>query len=455
MSMQAATAGGSLGANVPAPAPTANRDAHTLVGTGIGNALEWFDWSIYSTFAAFFAGHFFGKDPISAFIAATGVFAVGFIARPAGAFLFGAIADRVGRKHSLMLTVAAGALGSFIIGVSPGYATVGVLAPIILILARIIQGLAHGGEQPAAQSYIAEAAPAERRGLWASLIYFSGTIGATLGVALGALLSGWLGKEAMFDYGWRIPFIIGGIGGLFALFMRLRMAETEQFTQLEEQVSETSAKPRLMREIGKHWRSAAQVVGITVGLTVAYYYWVVAASGFSIAVLKADPTKVLLAQVAANVIFLVWLPLWGILSDRIGRKPVMFIGIAGLVVGTVPLSKYIDGNPVHLFWVMTVMLFFIAAVTAISPAIMTEIFPTRIRTIGVALPLSIAIAIFGGTSLTLQTWMATNPWVKSTFGANAFPIYVTLLLLVTAAAMWTVPETKGRILDDDDAKYLG
>lgn len=170
-----------------------------------------------------------------------------------------------------------------------------------------------------------------------------------------------------------------------------------------------------------------------------------AAAGYSIAVLKADPTQTLIASVAANTLFLLWLPLWGILSDRIGRKPVMIIGIVGLIALCVPLSAMIDGTPIKLFLAMTIAQVFVAAPCAISPAIMCEIFPTRIRTIGVALPLSVAIAIFGGTSLYLQTYLTRA------YGPQAFSYYVIALLLVSAATVLTLPETRGRVLTDETA----
>ena len=426
-----------------APAkPTSTR--RTLVGTGIGKAIEWLDWSIYSSFAPFFAASFFvSTDPVSAFLSTLAVFAVGFVARPLGGLLFGRVSDRLGRKRALAMTMALGAFASLIIAIAPSYAMVGVFASVLLFVARVLQGLAHGGEQPAAQAYLAEAAPPERRGLWSTLIYFSGTIGANVGLVLAAVLSATLGRADMTAWGWRIAFVIGALGGLFALYMRSRMSETEEFARTEATIAQD--RPRLAHEMWVHRRSAFQVIGMTVGLTVSYYLWVVAAAGYSIAVLKADPTQTLIASVAANTLFLVWLPLWGILSDRIGRKPVMLIGIIGLIALCVPLSAMIDGTPIKLFLAMTIAQVFVAAPCAISPAIMCEIFPTRIRTIGVALPLSVAIAIFGGTSLYLQTYLTRA------YGPQAFSYYVIALLLVSAATVLTLPETRGRVLTDETA----
>lgn len=425
-----------------------------LVGSGFGNALEWFDWSIYATFAPFFASSFFNADdPVSAFLFTLVVFAVGFVGRPVGGFIFGRLGDRIGRRTTMSLTVGLIAIGALTIGLSPNYATIGVFASLLLLLARLTQGLAYGGEQPSVGAYLSERAPANRRGLWSSLIYSSGTIGATAGLVLGGVLSALLSTEAMNEWGWRIPFIIAGFGGLYALRMRRKMPETEQFTeQHQAAINKTvnpAQKPNVLRDMWTMRRSVIQVVGMTVGMTVAYYYWVVAASSYSISVLKADPTTILFAGTAANLFFIVMLPLWGMLSDRIGRRPVMLIGYIGLIVTAFPLSRLIDGNPVHLFVAMSCAAIFLTAIVSIAPAVFCELFPTRVRTVGVAVPLAVATSIFGGTSLYLQTWLSTS------FGPHAFLIYLTVLLVISAITIFSIPETKGRVLNDDTGLFTG
>ncbi|WP_425560214.1 MFS transporter, partial [Kineococcus glutinatus] len=192
--------------------------------------MEWFDWNVYATFSVFFASQFFASGDARADVLRTlAVFAVGFVARPVGGFLFGWLADRRGRKLSMSAAVATAAGGSLVIGLTPTYGSIGVLAPVLLVLARLAQGLAHGGELPAAQTYVAEMAPAARRGLWSSLIYVSGTVGVITGTVLAAVLAGVLTEEQMTSFGWRVPFLLGGVFGLYALLMRLRMAETPVF----------------------------------------------------------------------------------------------------------------------------------------------------------------------------------------------------------------------------------
>lgn len=430
--------------------PRQRADARrSLVGTGIGNALEWFDWSIYATFAPFFAASFFDPaNATSAFLASLVVFAVGFIARPIGAIVFGRMGDRLGRKNALSITVALIAAGGLVIGISPTYETIGVWASIFLVVARLVQGLAYGAEQPAAGAYLSERAPSARRGRWASLVYVSGTIGVVAGSALGAVLSATLGSDAMFAWGWRIPFIVAGLGGLFAIFIRRSMLETEQFTHEIQNAADERAKPRLWHDIWTMRRSAMRVIGMTIGLTVAYYYWVVAAASYSIAVLGADPAAVLLASILANIVFIAVVPLWGILSDRIGRRPVQLVGLAGTAVLLFPLSALIDGDPVHLFVAVTIACVFIAAPCAVIPAVNAELFPTRVRTAGVAIPTAIAIACFGGTALYLQTWLTT------TVGSWAFLVYLIALLIVSGLTILRMPETKGRVLNDDTSVFM-
>lgn len=425
----------------PGPGPGAPREqsrAKTVFGTGVGNALEWFDWGIFAIFSPFFATQFFNPaNPVSAFLSTLIVFAVGFAARPLGGVVFGWISDVRGRKFAMAATVGAAAFGSILIAIAPTYGQVGVFASLLLVLARLIQGLAHGGELPSAQTYVSEFADRHNRGLWASLIYVSGTLGNVVGVIVGAVLTGILSTADMESYGWRIPFVIGGLFGLYALVMRSRMHETEHFAAEPTQDEEG---PSIWAEVWAHRASAAKVIGLTVGLTVAFYTWAIAAPAHAIAALGIDAQSALWAGVVANLVFIAILPLWGALSDRIGRKPVFVTSGLGMAVVSFPLNSYLQDSAIQLAVSMIVALVFVAASASILPAVFAEMFPTRVRTIGVGIPYSIAVALFGGTAPYLQAWMGRE------IGPNAFVTYSVVLLLISAGVVMTMKETKGKDL---------
>nr|WP_241987681.1 MULTISPECIES: MFS transporter [unclassified Cryobacterium] len=414
-----------------------------MASTGIGNAIEWYDWTIYATFSPFFATQFFDpSDRTSAVLATLAVFAVGFIARPFGGFLFGWIGDRLGRKVSMTLVVGISSAGSLMIALAPHFATVGALASLVLLTARLLQGLAHGGELPSAQTYLSEVAPREKRGLWSSFMYVSGTLGVIGGSLLGVVLSSVLSAEQMGSFGWRIPFLIGAALGLFALFMRARMPETEAFEGNREKTGSLK-KPSIIKGIIEHRKQALQVIGLTVGLTVIYQLWAVFAPAFASNSLKINSGQALLAGSISNVAFILALPLWGMLSDRIGRKPVLLIGALSAAVLHFPMIWLLQDSAWQLAISMSVMLVFVAAMASIVPAVYAELFPADIRTTGVGVPYACAVALFGGTAGYLQslfTDVVQQAWL--------FNLYAVVLLLITAFVIRSLPETRARDLND-------
>ena len=417
--------------------PAVRSPRRTLVGTGIGNAVEWYDWAIYATFAPFFASQLFNSaDPTSAILSTLAIFAVGFVARPFGGFAFGWIGDRIGRKSSMTLAVGLAALGSLLIGIAPTFEAVGAWASLLLLVARLIQGLAHGGELPSSQTYLSEMAPREKRGLWATLIYTSGTVGILAGTLLGAVLSAVLSTADMAAWGWRIPFLIGAALGLYALIMRAKLKETDVFEH------ETAAEKRepLWPQIVRHRRQALQVIGLTVGLTVVYYIWGVVAPSYAATTLKMDRGEALWASVIALVVFIAALPVWGMVSDRFGRRPVLWASALGSAALHFPMTWLLKDSPWQLAVSMSAMLVFIAGSASVVPAVYAELFPATIRTVGVGVPYSICVALFGGTAPYLQQWLA------GVGAANMFNVYAVALLLVSALVIFTIPETKAKDL---------
>jgi MFS transporter, MHS family, alpha-ketoglutarate permease len=421
--------------------PASPRRGWDLVGLGAGNAMEWYDWGIYATFSAFFASQFFSGTPGAAFLKTLAVFAAGFVARPFGGFLLGWMADRRGRKSAMVWSVAMASTGSLVIAVIPTAATIGVAAPIILVLARLLQGLAHGGELPAAQTYLSEVAPRQRRGLWSSVIYASGSVGVLGGTMLGAVLASALSHEQMVSFGWRIPFLLGGLFGLYALVLRARMRESEIFEAQR-------AKPQqpIGRQVLAHPVPLLRVIGFTMGGTVIYYVWAISAPAFAIAERGIDPAGALWAGSIATVLYMAVLPLWGALSDRIGRRPVMLIAMGSLAVLYFPLDSLIRGETWQLLVAMSIALMIISAISAIGPAVLAEFFPTGIRAAGVGVPYSLAVALFGGTAPYLQTFFNQRHM------PGAFIWYAIGLMVVTMITVWFMPETKGMDLTGEEAR---
>lgn len=409
-----------------------------LVGIGMGNLLEWYDWNVYASFAVYIAAHAFNNDdPASALLSTLAVFAVGFVARPFGGFLFGWIGDRKGRKFSLTLAILLASFGSLAIALLPNYESWGVASSVMLLLARLLQGLAHGGELPSSQVFLSEVAPPKKRGLWSSWIYVSGTTGILIGVLLAAVLNIALTPEQLDSFGWRIPFAIGAVAGLYTLYLRRNMEEPEVFKEVAAENAKT--KRNLFSQVWEHRIAALQVIGLTIGLTVAYYAWAINAPTYANTQLGMDRGLTLWAGVIGNIVLIASLPLWGMLSDKIGRKPVMLISAVGVLVLYYPLHLWQRNDFVVLVLIISIMSALLAGSLSIMPALFSELFPPEVRTSGIGFPYAFAVAAFGGTAPYIQTWAATTSF-------NFFPIYVIVLLVITTLAIFTVPETKGKDL---------
>lgn len=426
----------------------AKKKAHTLrtlVGTGSGNALEWYDWQIYVVFAPFFASQFFDpNDPAAAMLSSMAIFAAGFLMRPLGGLLFGWLADRAGRRTAMTSSIACAAIGSLVIACAPTYASIGVGASLVVLLARLAQGLAHGGELPAAQTYITEMAPNGRRGRWSSLIYVSGTSGVLVGTLLSAILSSTLPMEQLHAWGWRIPFVIGGVLSLYSLYLRRQLSETENFEQdanaQQDSAQGAKAPKRRIREsfrgMWENRGACLRVIGLTVGVTVVYYTWTVSAPSFAITSRGVAPDSAMWAGVVADLVFIGMLPLYGMLADRIGRRPLIIFAAIGLSIVTIPLNHIIQGQAWQLCLAMVLAMVFIAPITAISPTLFAEMFPTRVRAAAVGLPYAIAVALCGGTAPYLRQWLAGNG------GEDLFLGYTIVLMLIGLVVAWRMPETK-------------
>jgi MFS transporter, MHS family, alpha-ketoglutarate permease len=377
-----------------------------IVGGSIGNLVEWYDWYAYAAFAIYFSSAFFPQANATAQLLQTaGIFAAGFFMRPLGGWLFGSLADRKGRKFSMTASVLLMSFGSLLIACTPSYKSIGIAAPALLLLARLIQGLSVGGEYGSSATYLSEMATKNLRGFYSSFQYVT-LIGGQL-LALGVQLilqKWWLSDEALKEWGWRIPFFIGAILSVVAFYIRNHLRETDAFLAIKK--SGRTNEGRIM-ELAKHPRAVISVIGLTLGGTVAFYTYTVYLQKFfvlSAGLSKADATTV---SFVCLLCFALVQPLFGLLSDKIGRRPLLLsFGLLG-TIGTVPLLHAAAQvqTPGGAMLLMGLGLLIVSGYTSINAIVKAELFPSNVRALGVGLPYALTTALFGGTAEYVALWL--------------------------------------------------
>ncbi|MGZ9887084.1 MFS transporter [Rhodococcus ruber] len=413
-------------------APTLASKKKSLFASAVGNVLEWYEWSAYAVFAPFIAAVMFNNsDPISALLSTLAVFAVGFLMRPLGGIVFGRIADRRGRKFVLVTTMLMMATGSLVIGIMPTYESIGAWASLILLAARIMQGFAHGGESATAYSYVGEIAPPHRRGMWGSVAFIAIFGGSVLAYSIGGAVTSSLSETAVAEWGWRIPFLIGACLALVALYLRRSMDESDVFDAHQEQ----DEQPRIPRKTVV--RAILLMIGMTSGITAAHYTWTSYVSTYAITQQGMDPDVAYWMSVIAQSIALVSLPFWGMLSDRIGRRPMLFAFAALMLVLQLPLTMMISSAGWTLLVATTVALLVVSVPASVLSATLSESFPTRLRTQAIGFAYSFSVAVFGGTAPYLNQLLIGRGigW--------AFSVYIMVLCVLTGIACVFMKETKG------------
>lgn len=420
------------------------RGRKAIIAGGIGNAVEWVDWAVYTTFSSIFAHHFFPKgDPIAALLATLAIFAVGFIMRPVGAAVMGAYADRHGRKKGLVLTIGLMACATAVIGFAPTYETVGLLSPIILVVARMVQGFSAGGEFGSSSAFLVESAAPRRRAFAGSWQQVSVGAGVLLASGMGAIITSTLSKEALDSWGWRLAFICAALLGVVGLWLRSSVEETESFVNAKAR-SEVSGEERrnsVFTMFVKHPKATLRVFGITIAGTLLYYMWVSYMPTYAAVATGIPLSQALLANFIAVGVFLVLLPFAGILSDKIGRKPTMTAFAGGFLLFSWPAFALLNGNFWMLLLIEVIGVILLLGYSANCAVIMAEQFPAEVRATGIGLPYALAVAIFGGTAPYLTTWMNTN-------GYGGFVwLYCAAAAAIGVTVYLTMPETKGKDLD--------
>ncbi|UIJ44448.1 MFS transporter [Sphingomonas cannabina] len=416
----------------------------SIIGGSAGNLVEWYDWYAYSAFTLYFAPHFFPEgDRTAQLLSSAAVFAVGFLVRPLGGWWMGVYSDRYGRKAGLALSVTLMCLGSLLIAVTPGYETIGVAAPALLVLARLMQGISVGGEYGAGATYLSEMAGRRHRGFFASFQYVTLISGQLVALCVLLVLQAVMSEAALDAWGWRIPFAIGAGLAVIVFYIRRRLSETESFENARAEGAPRSSFGRLLTE---HPREFAIVLALTAGGTLAFYAYsiylqkfLVNTSGFS---------RETASWISAGSLFLFMLaqPLGGALSDRIGRKPLMVsFGVLGVLL-TYPIFTTLEGtrDATTAFLLALAALLITTGYSSISGVVKAELFPAHIRTLGVALPYAISNALFGGTAEYVALWF------KQEGLERGFYWYVTALIGVSLATYLTMRDTRNASLIRED-----
>jgi MHS family alpha-ketoglutarate permease-like MFS transporter len=375
----------------------------SIVGGSAGNLVEWYDWYAYSVLTIYFAPVFFPKgDKTAQLLSAAAIFAVGFLMRPIGAWLMGIYSDRHGRKSGLALSVALMAGGSLLIAVAPTYAQAGAVAPLVLVLARMLQGLSVGGEYGASATYLSEMAMRNRRAFWASFQYITLIGGQLLALAVVVVLQLTMSEAHLQEWGWRVAFGVGAVLAFGVYVLRTRLAETASFTNLDRDRPHSS----ILNLWRAHPREFLIVVAISGGGSAAFYAYTTYMQKFLVNTSGLSRPTATGVMTAALIVFMLMQPLWGMAADRWGRKPMLYIfGFGGMLV-SVPIFTTLSvvGSSLAALGLVLVLLTVLGSYTAISGLIKAELFPAHIRTLGVARPYAVGDTMFGGSAVEIAVW---------------------------------------------------
>lgn len=402
----------------------------TLLAGAIGNVLEWYDFALYGYFAPVLASLFFpSEQPSVSLISTFGVFAIGFLARPLGALLFGYWGDTVGRREALAWSIILMAIPTCFVGLLPTYETIGIAAPLALTLFRFLQGLSVGGELTGSVTFLVEHAAPSRRGYIGSWVGFSAQVGAMLGSGVGALVASSLTDEALHQWGWRVPFLLGSLIALVGWYLRTRIPESPAFEQVRR-TGALSVSP--IREVFTHHRGGiAKMIGLVLLHGVGFYLLYVYLTTYLMTVTTIPLGTVLTMNTACMMLLALLIPVMGRLSDTVGQKPLLVIGAAGLAMASYPLFAWLTSDHLPLMLAAQVLLTVLMS-CYLGPffAAVVELFPTPQRYTGLSVGYNIAAALFGGTAPLIATLL-----IEWTGYRLAPSLYLSLCALISLAVV--------------------
>ena len=406
----------------------------SIFSGSVGNMVEWYDWYVYAAFSLYFAKAFFPKgDTTAQLLNTAAIFAVGFLMRPIGGWLMGLYADRKGRKAALMASVLLMCFGSLVIALSPGYETIGVWAPVLLVFARLLQGLSVGGEYGTSATYLSEMATKERRGFFSSFQYVTLISGQLIALGVLIVLQHTLTEEQLYSWGWRVPFVIGALCAVVALYLRRGMEETESFKKAKVKPKESA-----MRTLMRHPKELMTVVGLTMGGTLAFYTYTTYMQKYLVNTVGMSISDSTTISAATLFLFMCIQPLVGALSDKIGRRPILIaFGVLGTLF-TVPILTTLHTITTWwgAFFLIMAALIIVSGYTSINAVVKAELFPTEIRALGVGLPYALTVSIFGGTAEYIALWF------KSAGMETGYYWYVTACIACSLAVYATMKDTR-------------
>ncbi|CAJ1585240.1 MFS transporter [[Mycobacterium] wendilense] len=419
----------------PQPPPGVLKRA--IAASAIGNATEWFDYGIYAFGVSYISVAIFPGDTQSATLMALMTFAVSFLVRPLGGFVWGPLGDRIGRRQVLAVTILLMSGATLCVGLVPSYDAIGFWAPVLMVVLRMIQGFSTGGEYGGAATFMAEYSPTRRRGMLGSFLEFGTLAGFSLGALLMLTMSLILNDDQMHSWGWRLPFLVAAPLGLIGVYLRSRLDETPVFQELEDQGREQKGYTAEFKDLMvQYWRPILRLGGLVVALNVVNYTLLTYMPTYLGVTIGLSDTMSLLVPIIGMLSMMVFLPFAGHLSDRVGRKPMWWFSLIGLFIAGVPMFLLMSTGPMGAVLGFAVLgLLYVPQLATIS-ATFPAMFPTQVRYAGFAIAYNVSTSLFGGTA------PAVNDWMINATGDNLVPAYYMMgACVIGAIALFGLPET--------------